>query len=388
MSHDIDIRGNVTLYGQEFCIWCGAASAQMILNGYPNPADRVFFPQVDCWNSIQAHNSTDPADAGWATDPEGLEGCLMDPTMNPPPSPGSWHVFMNTDRDALMFDILYWMNNNSYPVATLINEGGHWVVIVRCISDVAPVAGSTPNLQSITKYDPEPHNVGSVSEMTAAIWYSTDWIGPVRYAGSWHNNYVAVIEPPETKGRVRVARVVRTGKRIITPERAVEYAKTWIDKLQLGEKPPYTILKKKGIINLQPIIVREEIKPGLEEEANVPHYYIVPFGFERETSYGAVPVARICIIVNAFTGQYEEITVFGKPVRYLTENEAIATIAKAMGLQKEEMQEIKATMMYQPSDITHIRTYPFWKVTVKERVLYVDQLGKVYRAIKPSVPGD
>jgi hypothetical protein len=385
MPFEIDLRGNVPVYGQQFCIWCGAACAQMIMNGYPNPADRVFHPQVDCWNTIQVHNSTAPADAAWATDPEGLEGCLMD--LNPPPPPGSWHVFMNSDRDALMFWILYYMNKYEYPVTTLINRGGHWVVIVRYVSDVEPVAGSTPNLQTITKYDPEPHNVGSVSTMSAAVWYATDWIGPVQYAGSWHNNYVAVIEPPETEGRVKVARVTRIGAEIITPERAVEYARTWIRKLQLGEKPPYTLLRKKGIINLQPIVVREEIRPGLEEE-NVPHYYIVPFGFERETEYGAVPNARICIIVNAFTGDYEETTVFGKPVRYLTEKEAINTIAKAMGLKKEEIQEIKATMMYQPSDITHIRTYPFWKITIRERVLYVDQLGKVYRTIKPSVPGD
>jgi len=44
--------------------------------------------------------------------------------------------------------------------------------------------------------------------------------------------------------------------------------------------------------------------------------------------------------------------------------------------------------MFQPSEITHIRAYPFWKVAVKERVLYVDQLGKLYKTIEPARPGD
>jgi len=72
-----DVSANVPLYGQEMCFWCGASSAQMSRNGYPNAADRLFYTQLDLWNSIQVNNSTAPADAGWATDPHGLQGCLQ-----------------------------------------------------------------------------------------------------------------------------------------------------------------------------------------------------------------------------------------------------------------------------------------------------------------------
>ena len=44
--------------------------------------------------------------------------------------------------------------------------------------------------------------------------------------------------------------------------------------------------------------------------------------------------------------------------------------------------------MFQPSDITHVRTYPFWKITVGKRVMYVDQLGKLYGKLLESIPGD
>jgi len=389
MTHEVDLRTNVLLYGQEQCIWCGAASAQMIMNGYPNPADRLFYSQQHIWNVIQANNSTDSADTAWnwATDPKGLRQCLR--TLNPPPG-GDWNVY----KEQVMFNILFWMNRNHYPVATLINEGGHWVVIVRCITDVEPVSGSSPTLQWITKYDPEPHNLGSESTMSGTTWYATDWNGPVKYTGSWYNKYVAVIEPPTAKGRVKAMEAERTGEKVISPEEAIKYARKAIDEHRLYEIPRYAILRKEGIRNLQPILVREEIRPGLEEEIKVPHYYIVPFGLDREIGDCGVPLARISIMVNAFTGRFEEITAFGRPVRYLPEREAVNIAAKAMNLRDKEIEQmlaeklIRASVMYQPSDITHIRAYPFWKITVKQNVLYVDQLGVLYSTIKPSVPGD
>src|SRR5262245_50392618 len=102
-----DIGGNVPLYGQEMCFWCGAASAQMSRNGYPNPGDNLYYTQLDLWNSIQANNSVDAADAGWATDPHGLQGCLQS-AANPPSV--HWSEFANASRDGLLFSTLYWMN--------------------------------------------------------------------------------------------------------------------------------------------------------------------------------------------------------------------------------------------------------------------------------------
>lgn len=387
-QYEVDIRGNVPLHGQESCVWCGAACGQMIMNGYPDPADRIFYPQVQVWNTIQANNSTDPVDVaqGWATDPQGL--CETMILLNSPPSPGTWHIHADANRDAVMFDILYWMRTNDYPVATLINQGGHWVVIVQYVSDIEPVRGSTPTLQEITIYDPEPHNVGSASTMDAAAWYDTKWYGGVWWGGTWHDQYVAVIEPPVAKGTVEVKTVTRIGEKIIPPEEAIKYAEKWIDELKLSKKPLYTILQKKGVRNLQPILVREEIKTGLEKEKEVPYYYIVPFGFEHEIGDCGIGLARVCVIVNAYTGRFEEIGAFGKPVRYLPEKETIDIIARTLRLTREEMRKLKPSLMFQPSDITHIRLYPFWRVMVADRVLYVDQLGKVYGAIKPSVPGD
>ena len=132
-----NLSGNVPLYGQEQCVWCGAASAQMARNGYPNPADRLFYTQLSLWNTIQVHNSTAPADSGWATDPHGLTGCLQ--SLSNPPGV-HWVEFSNSSRDALLFTILYWMNRREFPTPVLVNQGGHWIVIVGFVTDVEPLA--------------------------------------------------------------------------------------------------------------------------------------------------------------------------------------------------------------------------------------------------------
>lgn len=384
MANEVDIRNNVTVYGQEECWWCGAASGQMMMNGYPDPADRIYFTQQDIFNSIQAHNSTVPTDVNqnWATDPQGLNQTLMD--MNPPPG-GSWVIHSNNDRARVLYDIMYWMRRNNYPVGTLINQGGHWVVIVGYISDLDPLVSNTPTLQEITKYDPEPHNVGNETTMAANVWFDTDWDGAVRYDGSWLNMYVAVIEPPKEKGRVMVKVINRVGPRIISEAIALKQATMWIDKLGLTKKATHAIMAKPGITTIKPLLVREEIK---KQRKGHPHYYVIPYGFEREVGKTNTPMIRSCIIVNAHTGNFEEITTFGKPVQFLLEQEAVRIARRALGLNSDEAKKMELSLMYKPSDITHIRVYPFWKVQYKKRSIYIDQLGTVYSHIKISVPGD
>lgn len=373
----------VPLYGQEQCTWCGAASGQMAMNGYPDPTHRMFFSQQDIWNSIQVHNSTAPADAGWATDPFGLRDCMM--AMNPPSL--GWDVFANPSRNSIMFSILYWMNRLKYPAPVLINQGGHWVVIVGFDTDVEPLSASSPTLSNIHFHDPEPHNVGTDTMIAAGAWYGSQWSGPVFYSGTWLNQYVAVIEPPTAEGHLKVLEMKRIGEKLISPKEALEHAQRWIRELGLAERPRYALLKHADLQALEPIVVREEKGFG-EPEKRTPHYYIVPFGLKREAMERGAGLARVCVVVNAYTGEFEEVTTFGKPVRYLPKEEALSVVARGLHLRLADLQGAQATLMFKPSDITHIRVYPFWEVKFKDRIIYVDQLGKLYGKLIPSIPGD
>jgi hypothetical protein len=377
-----DLSANVPLYGQQQCIWCGAASGQMTRNGYPNAADRLFYVQSDVWNMIQARNSTNPADANWATDPIGLNATLQD--MNNPAGV-HWVVFSDANRDTVLFDILFWMNIRQYPSPVLINQGGHWVVIVGWVTDVEPVSGSAPNLQSITVNDPEPHNVGTVSTFTGAMWFGGPWNGSVIYSGTWLNRYVAVVEPPIHKGRIRVERLSRTGTRLLSGAQALSRARKIVSELKPEEQVRHAIFVH-GMEPLEPMLVREDAPAG--RARRVPHYYIIPFGLPDDLSDRGSRQVRGAILVNAYTGALEEITSFGAPIRYLPRDEALDVVAAALRVSRARLKNAQATLMFAPGDITHIRTYPFWRIKVGRRALFVDQLGRLYGKFLTSIPGD
>jgi hypothetical protein len=281
--------------------------------------------------------------------------------------------------------MLFWMNQRRYPSTVLINQGGHWVVVVGFVTDVAPVGGSSPVLQSISFHDPEPHNVGTDTTMTGAQWYAGPWNGSIVYAG-WLNQYVAVVEPPIERGKVRVEHVTRTGRRLLRPTQAAAHARKWIAELKLGTQSKYSVLNHRDAVLMDPMLVREE-NPRRRAK-NAPYYYIVPFGFKDDLDERGSRLARVCVLVNAYTGQFEEVTAFGKPVRYLPKEEALDVVAAAWRMPRRRLRVSSVTLMFQPSEITHVRTFPFWCVTIDKRTVYVDQLGKLYGTLLPSGPGD
>jgi hypothetical protein len=379
----LDLSANVPLYGQEQCYWCGAASGQMSRNGYPNAADRLFYLQSDVWNTIQVYNSTAPGDGNWATDPHGLTGCLMNLAN---PAGVHWVEFSDATRDAVLHFMLYWMSVRHYPSPVLVNQGGHWVVVTGYESDVKPQPGNSPTLQQVTYLDPEPHNIGTHTTMSASQWYNGPWNGAVIYSGTWLNKYVAIVEPPAVKGSVKVQLVERSGPRLLSPQQALEYAQRWIKELRLPEKPRYGILARPDVQPLEPMLVRDEPRMGQNPERAI-HYYVVPFGVRGEFQRGK-QLTRASILVNAYTGDFEEITTFGKPIRYLSHDDALELAAVAMRVDRERLKDAKATLMFRPSKISHIRAFPFWEIILQNKTIYIDQIGEIYGRLELSIPGD
>ena len=378
--YTLDISGNVPLYGQEQCNYCGAACGQMARNGYPNPSDRLFYDQDDVWNVIQANNSTLAADSAWATDPHGLTAC-MNSLSNP--AGVHWAEFADASQDIVLFDILFWMNIRHFPSPVLINRGGHWINIVGYVTDVEPVSGSSPVLQSISVNDPEPHNVGTSTTFTASQWFNGPWNGDIMYSGTWFGKYVAVVEPPLEKGRVVVRRVKRTGDRIIKPEEARRLAEEWLRQFRSEKQERHHVLLREDIRSMEPLLVRE----GMSKRVKTPpHYYIVPFALPNE--FAERGLARASVLMNAYTGAFEEVTTFGRPIRYLTREDALGVVASALQRSVKDLGDVDAGLVFEAGEITHVRSYPFWRVELGKRTLYVDQLGRVYGKFLPAIPGD
>jgi hypothetical protein len=368
-----EVTLTIPLYGQQNSYYAGPACAKMILEGYPPPYDPAYYTQDEIWAVIQTHNSGEP---GWATDPEGMSGALIE--LNPPPPGTTWSIKSYDVKEDLMFQILFWMNNNSFPVTTLVNSGNHWVDVVGYETDIEPIWGSDPELLQITIHDPWPIGQGQVSTMSGTVWYDTKWLNPVGNAGTWENKYVAVIEPPDIPGNVRFSNVDRRGTNAISAQDALQFSETWIDQLNLDAKnTAYQAITDEDTTTLAPLLVREEINPGLAKDAQVPYYYIIPYKLKTDspTELSADSDSgyfSMCVIVNAYSGDFEEIAAFGRALKYLTADEA----KDAAGVK-----EANTELIFTPCNVTQVRSYAVWRIETKEETVYVDQMGNVYKAL-------
>jgi hypothetical protein len=385
MAYEVQLT--VPLYGQENNIYAGPACAQMIMDSYP--VDPEYFEQSVIWASIQSHNSGEP---GWATDPMGMKGALLE-LKNPPI--GTWSIMSYDVKENLMFQIMFWMNYNDYAVPTLVNSGYHWVDVVGYVSDIEPTGGSGAVLQEITINNPWPIGSGQTETMAAEIWYNSEdpysyWANPVANPGTWFDKYVAVIEPPEAEGGVSFIPVNRRGTIEITSQEALQYAETWINQLNLAEKDPsYADLNNEDRENYGPLLVREGLSFG-RTDRDVPYYYIIPYYVSTsDTVFAAdnlVDGVKVCVIVNAFTGNYEEVASFRNPIRYVYEDEALQIAAEALGV---ETKALAGTLVYVPCALSQSRICPFWEIMFKEKetFVYVDQLGNLYHDPYDSLYG-
>jgi hypothetical protein len=344
---------------EEALTWCGPATAQMLMEGYPSGTCSVL--QEDIWTEIQTYK----AESMWDTDPAGLGGAMKH--LCPPV--GTWSVHAKTDAQALMYDVAYWMNRMNYPVAGLLNtlphnsyaaHAEHWVAIRGIITDADPVMNPTVNLVFVWFNDPavalgDPSIERFISGST---WYS-EFQPVTKPTSSYSGKYVAVIEPPQIKGKAVAPAEILKGK-LITPGSAVEQAAKWIEEYKLYEIGPYKLLKKSK--PLPPLLVNSRYGG----------YYIVPFAEGSETR------AEAAILINAYTGGFQEAGVF-KPRSFMSEKEARSIALRYA--QAKKTKKVSAELMLPVKERMMSRYFPFWKVIVDGRTVGVTQQGQVLTKI-------
>jgi|GEM_PF-218504 len=357
MSNEVILM--VPCHSKEAMNWSGPATAQMIMEGYPSGGCSVLQENVN--NEIQ----TNKAEMMWNADPKGMEKAME----NLCPPAGGWSIYHKATPEELMYWVARWMTINAYPVALVkdTDPGEHWVVIKRIRTDVNPTTATTVNLELVEINDP-----GSISDpvdpagctsivFSGSAWYSQ--FQSVTLPGSAYNGeYVAVIEPPEVKGRALAVKEVMKG-RVITSKEALKYAAKWIKEYKLDEMESYRILKEAK--PSKPLLVNEKFGG----------YYIIPF-----TTSESAPVA---IIVNAYTGGFQEAGAFGTPVKYMSKENAVKTAIKYLREGKPE--EAKAELIFKRGKQTSNRYFPLWKVTIDDRVLQINQSGKIFTKELPHV---
>jgi len=381
----LDLTPHVQRYKQKKSCWCGEACAQMTRNGYPDAAGPRYYSQEALYDKIQAFNGNEP----WYTTPHGMRGCLQSDSE----PPVNWVEHMNPNRDEVMSFLVFGMYRNGFPTPVIVDEGGHWVVVVGWKTDVKPLPGRTPNLKFIHYLDPSDTGGGaSHTFMPACQWFSEHWGGPIAVKGTWKGKYVAIGQGPDQTQEVNVMpcpdkdKTTTENGHVLTAEEAKKFATVSIKKLQLAKEPGYGILSDPSLEISDPLLTTD--KPHRESSDETPQFYIVPFGIKNERTESGAPLVRLCILIDAYTGEFEEMTAFDKPVVYLTNQQAVNVVAAALNVAPAELHDADVTLMFQSSEISHVRAYPFWRVIVKDRSYYVDQKGKLYGSLFRGRPGN
>ena len=354
----------VTDHSEEALTWCGAATGQMVMTGYP--AGACIKDQADVDASIQSHK----VESNWDTDPAGLRDAMMELC---PPS-GHWVVFAQPDAASLMHSVAYWMNTNHYPVAALLNTAAHnsyaphqehWVTIKGIVTDLDPRTNPTVTLQYVFFVD-QPVALGDPPIdrfVSGATWYG-EFAAVTKSPSAYQSKFVAVIEPPPSPGRAVAAGKLLVTGRVISRAEAVRFAREWVEKLKLREVE--TFREFAGSKPLEPLLVNAE-EGG---------YYLVPFSADQKA-------ASLAVIVNAYDGAFEEAGRFA-PRTFLPERAALEHVRNLLKLKRPlQPQEYKTALVSSPE--TGTRYQPEWRITTHNRVLTVGQHGEIH-LLEPQKP--
>lgn len=357
-SHSIFV--SLPPHSEEALTWCGPATAQMIMEGYPSGACSK--PQDEIWVAIEA-GKTEPA---WDTDPNGLKAALMSLC----PAPGvSWSVFSNTNAQALMHSVAFWMTKRKFPTAVVLETAAHntyaphqehWVAVKGVVTDKDPTTNPTVTLEMVWFTDPAvPLGDPPLQRLvTGTTWY-TEFKAVTKATSGFNGKFVAVVEPPPSPGRAIAGTEVLTGT-VISTAKALQLAAQSVGNLRLTQFEPF-----RRLTNARPM------EPLLVNPARG-GYYLIPFTLNGRD-------AEFAILLNAYTGTFQEVGSF-KPTRFVSQREAVE---RALGRAVLPNVPVKAVLVSAP-DAGTSRYSPGWRVEVSGRPVIVRQ--DEARRVSPQPP--
>jgi hypothetical protein len=393
---EVDLKTQVTPHGSMNPNWGGAACCQHAMTGYPPGATSCYIPQSTIWDYIQANNrepGIGPWGYGWYSDPFAITKTLND--LCPPEH--HWVDVSGTDKYTVLYTLFKWMANYKYVSLVCVFAHDYWSTLVYYRTSDDPRFVNNPTLDLIGLYEPYYSVFGmpevDYKEINGSVWMSNPYYWGTPCGGStnpqcgqiWKDKYVGIGEPPEVGGKIRVKTIPRIGKKLISPKDATSLARTYLaERQQRGSK--FLLERMTGVRNAQPMLVREfHPKPFKQRAKEDVRYYLVPFANRYEVDKTGSPLARLSILVNAYTGGFEELCVFPRPVRYLSESEVLAIAGRSLGLSRREAGRMEVELVFRPLRPHVSSALPAWKVEFDDRALFVTQFGLVLATLLYSM---
>lgn len=303
--------------------------------------------------------------------PDAVNDAIMDLKEG---APGNFIVIHDVpaNKGKVLNNMLYWIKKTDYPGVTM-KSGYHWVLVYAFETDAEPTLNGTVNLQKISIIDPSCSGctdpaIGGVHppDIDAQGWEQSYWYSGVSIqswsATPYFGEYVAVVEPPLTKGTVKIKKAyVGKKEEIISVKAAMEKAIGYIRERKLTQ---YRVLRSLAKASPQTALLVEW--PDRER-----FYYVVPFVIERGGP------AEVVMILNAYNGNYLECGALCKSHSFVLKDEAIRLMLKKMRIKKYE--KLTASLKYSYSNLTCSHYYPFWEINVDGKLYYLDQNRRAHK---------
>ena len=341
-------------YTQETSYWCGAASAQMVLE---SENIGTYVAQSVLYGYINPRNVC----PGWASGPQALADALN----NWYPA-GHFYVSAQTDQDEGLKKVAYTIDRYGVPPISLIYGCGHWVVMTGVYTDVQPTTASTYTIHGFWVNDPwyGTTSLGEMKYVEAPTWKSSYFTG-CNWCARTGTRYISVVDPdPPPRVAIRFPEVMPRRDVILEPGEILELANRYRGDFERNaardEKFERMMASLEGTEMVDPMLVRRSDR---ERDA----YYIVPLN-RGELTAGAV-------LIDAYSGQLQEATYAPEPIRYLPDLEREA----ALHLFQRKLPRLEVA----PDTLRELRIEP----TVGTRMQPIEPMRPVLRRapVLPSV---
>jgi hypothetical protein len=173
-----------------------------------------------------------------------------------------------------------------------------------------------------------------------------------------------------------VESVTRVGKDLVEPREVKKIAQ---EILVARRRDESNILARRltGVRAGTPMLVRELALHKAEKREQDVRYYVVPFGNKYELDENGSSVVSLSMLVNAYTGRFEEMTLFPHPVRYLSAQEAMRIASRNLGYKPREIPGVELELVAQPAQALVSSAVPAWSVSIADRTIYVTQTGQI-----------
>lgn len=161
-------------------------------------------------------------------------------------------------------------------------------------------------------------------------------------------------EPPNEQGQLEVPQPIMGGRIIRNLNRIRRLASEWVTRFHLVERPGMSLFAE--FSPLEPMLA--SVRSGRGRS-----YYLVPFGDRLSRTQAAM-------IVNAYTGKYEEAIVLPKDCffKYMTKAEALKLSVEKFKVPAEWLSQ--PNLIFNPSVETPDRFFPVWHFSL-QRDVYV-----------------